>query len=201
MRLAILALVLLAAPAAARADDVIWSGAPGGPGMTAPYYYNPPPPTVTREASYAYQTLISDGIAAVLLTSAFMQDDFASGLLALTGGMGVYAFGAPLMHAVNGQVGTGVKSFGLRVGLPTLGMIAGNLVGPRDRIQCKVGQACPDSDESSIGIAVGATVGAIAASLLDARLLAKKRVIEFAQLVPAIGYGPTGFRVGLGGSF
>jgi hypothetical protein len=208
MRLAILVLVLLAGPATARADDVIWTGAPvapGAPGMMAPSYYNPPPPTAVHEVSYAYQTLISDGIATVLITSAFLRggggEDWLWRLMAFTGGVGIYAGGAPLVHFVNGEIHNGLKSFGLRVGLPTIGMMAGNLIGPRVRVQCKVGQDCPNSDESPVGIAVGAVAGAVAASLLDARLLAKKRVTEFVQLTPMIGYGRSGFNVGLGGSF
>ncbi|HWO23753.1 MAG TPA: hypothetical protein VNO30_33660 [Kofleriaceae bacterium] len=228
MRLAIIALVLLAAPAAALADDPTWSGPPGGgpPGMTpyaqppyAPPPYAPPPyaqppyaqppyapapfpPKVTREVSYGHQTLISDGIAAVLITGAFLQDNPYSGLAMIAGGVNVYAFGAPIVHWANGQGLGGFKSLGLRIGLPWLGMMAGNLIGPKNQVVCDSETGCPDSDESTIGLAIGAGLGAIAAAAIDARYIARKRVaVPAPSFAPAIGYDRSGFSVGLTGSF
>jgi hypothetical protein len=234
MRLAIIALVLLAAPAVALADDPTWSVPPGSgpPGMTpyapppyaqppyaqppyapSPYaqppYAQPPdvpdpfPPKVTREVSYGRQTLISDGIAAVLITGAFLQDDPYSGLAMIVGGVNVYAFGAPIVHWANGQALNGFKSLGVRVGLPWLGMMAGGLIGPKDKVRCvsETG-GCPDSDDSTIGLVIGAGLGAIAAAAVDARYFARKRVeVPAPSFAPTIGYDRSGFSVGLAGSF
>jgi hypothetical protein len=232
MRLAIAVLVLIAAPAAAHADDPTWTGPPGGgpPGMTPyapqpyapqpyapqPYapqqpYAQPPyaqsqyvpdplPPRATREVSYARQTLISDGIAAVLVTGAFLQDDPYSAIALVVGGANVYVFGAPIVHWANGQAANGFKSLGVRVGLPWLGAMAGNLLGPKDEVVCD-GTSCSNSNESSIGALVGVGLGAIAAVAVDARYFARKRVAVEPSFAPTVNYSQSGFSVGLAGSF
>ena len=98
MRLAMLVLsVLLAAPAAALADDPTWGGPPGStppgaapaaPAEVIPYAPAPyaPPAKVTREVSYGRQTLISDGIAGLLIATAFTRDDPYSGVLLVVAG-------------------------------------------------------------------------------------------------------------------
>jgi hypothetical protein len=219
MRLAMLVLsVLLAAPTAARADDPMWGGPPGttppggAPAEAVPYVpyapvpYAPvpyaPPAKVTREISYGHQTLISDGIAALLIASAFTRDDPYSGLMLVVAGADIYALGGPIVHFANRQVGNGFKSLGLRVGLPYLGAMAGNLIGPKDQLVCDGGDGCGSSKSSAIGIVVGAGLGAIAAVAIDARFLAKKRVTELApSFAPTASYSPAGWSVGLAGSF
>ncbi len=201
MRLAILVvLALLAAPTAARAQAPAWGGPPGA----EPYLPPPAPPLspVAREVSYARQTLISDGIAVALVATAFLQDDPYSAVLLGASGINVYALGAPIVHFANRQLGNGLKSFGARIAGPYLGAMLGNLLGPKDHIVCKVGGDCPEPNESTIGIAIGAGVGALAAMAFDARYLAHKRVVEWVPPVaPSVGYTRSGFTLGLTGAF
>jgi hypothetical protein len=161
------------------------------------------PPTVTHEVSYAHQTLSCDGIAAALIIAGSLQGDdgwVAKIVLRLSGGL-VYAFGAPIVHLGNDQAGKGARSVGVRLGLPLLGMLAGDLLGPKDEVQCVVGEPCPESSGSSLGLAIGWGVGALAASALDVIFFAHKRVTEPApRVAPTIGYSRSGVTVGLGGS-
>lgn len=196
MRLVVLVLALLAVPAAAaRADALTWGGPPG----TAPSL---PLPKVTREVSYSHQTLILDGIAGALVVGAFFQDDPYASILLVSLGAQVYLLGPPIVHFANRQVGNGFKSAALRVGLPMLGAIAGGMLGPKDAVACDVGSSCPDPEESTVGLLVGLGFGALAAVIVDARYIARKRVVVSApSFAPTVGYNRTGFTVGLGGSF
>lgn len=200
MRLAVLALVLLAVPATARADDLSWGGPPGmAPYAPAPYA---PPVQVTREVSYAHQTLIADGIAGALVIGGALQRDPYGAVVLAALGADVYLLGAPIVHFANRQFMGGLKSLGVRVGLPMLGAVVGNLVGPKDAVACDVGGSCPDPEDSTIGLVVGAGFGALAAIAIDARYFARKRVTTLApSWAPTVGYSRAGLTVGVGGSF
>ena len=160
----------------------------------------PLPPKATREVSYARQTLISDGIAAVLVTGAFLQDDPFSAIAMVVGGANVYMFGAPIVHWANGQAANGFKSLGVRIGLPWLGAMAGNLLGPKDKTVCD-GTNCGNSNDSDLGAVIGAGLGALAAVVVDARYFAHKRVEVAPSFAPTANYSQSGFSVGLAGSF
>jgi hypothetical protein len=192
MRLAVLVLVLLAAPAAARADD------DPSPPRVAPYV---PPEPPTREVSYARKTLIVDGVGGALLIGGFLAGDPILGLGLAAVGANVYAFGAPIVHFANRRYVGGFKSLGLRLSLPMLGLI-GSKIGPKDTLKCAGGASCPDSEDSTIGLVVGFGVGVLAAAVIDARFLARKRVIDVAPAVaPTVGYSRAGLTFGVGGSF
>ena len=197
MRLATFVLgFLFLAASAARADGLTWEAGPPGATPTLS------PPKVTREISYSHQTLASDGIAAVLVIAAFRQDNPYSGLALLMCGADVYALGAPIVHLANREVGNSLKSLGLRVGLPWLGAMAGGMVGPKDTVKCDGVSGCPGSQESAMGVAIGAGLGALAAVVIDARYVARKRVTEAApSFAPTASYSPAGWSVGVGGSF
>lgn len=195
MRLAIVVLVLLAAPAVTRADEMTWNSPPG----MAAY---PAPPTVTRDISYAHQTLISDGIAAVLITAGFLKGDPDGGFALFLVGADVYGLGAPIVHLGNGQIGSGFKSLGVRLALPMLGGILGGQLGPKDRALCDSNGSCSNNNQSPLGLAIGLGAGALAAVVIDAHYLAHKQVTELApQFAPAVSYNRTGLSVGFSGSF
>ena len=205
MRLAVLAstallAVLLVAPAA-RADAPLWSGPPGAaaPPMAPAWAPWPPPPLprVQREVSYAHQTLIVDGIAAVFFLGAARQQDAMVALPLIMMGVDVYALGAPIVHFANRRFMAGVKSFGLRIGLPLLGASIGGKLAPREQTLCEPGAYCDSG--SSTGVALGALLGATAAVILDAKYLAKKRVSV--EVVPMLQASPQGFSAGIGGAF
>ncbi len=196
---ALVALVLLASAATARADapPPMWSVAPG---MAEPYA--PPPPPVTREVSYARQTLIADGIAAALMTAAVFQSEEDTAALLLFAGLDTYALGAPIVHFANREIGNGLKSFALRMGLPVLGALAGARIGPKDAFDCDVAASCAGAGVSLLGIAVGVGAGMITAAAIDSRYLARKRVVvEAPRFSPTIGHARGGLTLGLGGSF
>jgi hypothetical protein len=195
MRLVILVLVVLAAPAVARADEMTWNNPPG----MAAY---PAPPTITRDISYAHQTLISDGIAAVMITAGFLKRDPDGGLALFLVGLDVYGLGAPIVHLGNGQIGNGFKSLGVRLALPMLGAMLGGQVGPKDQLRCADGSGCSSDRQSSVGLAIGLGAGALAAVVIDAHYFAHKQVVELApQFAPTVSYNRTGLSVGFSGSF
>jgi hypothetical protein len=167
-----------------------------------PYAPYPPPVQVTREVSYAHQTLISDGLAGALIIAGALQKDPYGAVVLVAFGADVYALGAPIVHFANRQFGAGFKSLGVRLGLPLLGAMLGNQVGPKDAVKCGGDPSCSDSEDSTLGVLVGASVGVLAAVAIDARYFARKRVTSFAPaFAPTVGYSRAGLTVGLGGSF
>jgi len=166
----------------------------------------PAPPTVTREVSYAHQTLAVDGIAAALITAGALQNNPYTALPLILVGAEVYGFGPPVVHFANGETGKGFLSFGLRLGLPMLGAMVGGRLGPKRMVLCDspagVGCSGSGSGDSPVGLVIGVSVGALAAAIIDASYLAHKRVVTLApQFAPTVSYNQTGFSVGLGGSF
>jgi hypothetical protein len=94
----------------------------------------------------------------------------------------------------------------LRVGLPYAGALLGAYVGPSTTTgDCDpapgVSGDCVAGGISIPGLLVGAGVGLVAASLLDAKLLARVRVVERAQVAPTLSYQRGGTSVGLAGRF
>ncbi len=206
VRLALLVLAVFAPPVVAHADAPTEYGPPrmaspsSAPSSASPAApLPPPPPAITREVSYAYQTLLSDGAAAALLAAGLLRDDDDFGINLYSAGLAVYALGAPTVHFAHGQLGNGLRSLGVRVGLPLLGMLAGSLLGP-DRDACDDSSSCAGS---STGAAIGLGLGALAAAALDAGLLARERVVELPPplLAPTLGYHRSGVTLGIAGSF
>jgi hypothetical protein len=192
-------LALFAAPVAARADAPAPSGSPPGAALHLP---SPSLVPVPREVSYALETLAADGLAAALVGGALLLDGPFAG--AFLGGPGIvtYALGAPVVHFAKGHHATSVVSLGMRIGAPYLGAMLGNLIGPKDRIICDIGEDCPEPKDSTLGRAVGIGVGALAAIVFDARYLARKRVLRWVPPVaPTASYTRTGFTLGLTGAF
>ncbi len=82
--------------------------------------------------------------------------------------LGGYLLGGPLVHVANGNPKTAFTSLALRAGLPLGGILIGAAAAESD---------CADSEEMFCGlghVAVGAFVGMLTASVLDAAVLAKK---------------------------
>lgn len=203
MRLALLVLAFLARPVVAHADAPTDYGPPrmaSPSSLPPPPLPPPPPPPITREVSYAYQTLLSDGAAAALLAAGLLRDDADFGVNLYSTGLAIYALGAPTVHFAHGQLGNGFRSLGVRVGLPLLGMLAGGLVGPK-RDSCDDSSSC---NRSSLGTGIGLGLGALAAAALDAGLLARARVVDRPPpplLAPTVSYHRSGFTLGITGSF
>jgi hypothetical protein len=157
----------------------------------------------TEEVWYGYQILLADGASLGCVLLGAGTD--SSGLPAL-GGVG-YVFGGPIVHFAHGEVGRGFGSLGLRVGLPVLGVLVG-VGGTSD-------DSGPDSPDGSAGgqeglaaAAVGAMIGMVGAVVLDSAALAyeqvpvdpRKKGRDALQLVPTVGWSPTGVSFGLVGA-
>ncbi|HEU4405157.1 MAG TPA: hypothetical protein VFS43_07690 [Polyangiaceae bacterium] len=162
--------------------------------VAKPKRAEPPPPRVEW---YGWQTIATD-LAAVAFVGAGASDEEDGGVALL--GLGTYLLGAPIVHAANGQFGKGVASLGLRVGVPVAGALGGLMLGSAtcreddgwNENVCPLGQA-----------ALGSLLGILAASTLDAAVLAKKEVRPrpAVSIAPAVLPTPRGTSFGLTGTF
>ena len=149
--------------------------------------------TVTKH--YGMQILVVD--AAVVASALAIE----SGEIFVGG----YLLSGPIVHVANGNGGKVIGSLLLRTGLPIggamLGAAAANCDGSEDEFLCGVGEA-----------AIGLLAGMVAATVIDATVLAKKTSVE--ERLPALlRYGGVAanpdvavtrngsFTVGLSGSF
>jgi hypothetical protein len=197
-------------PAASTADTA--AAIPVDAPAHAVVAYAPPAPTPARQAEwYGWQTLLVDGVAIGTIplelapSASFTRTPSASYLLLAS--VSTYAIGAPLVHIAHGHTGRGLADLGLRVGAVAAGGIAGAALGkPGTPSACEANLAgC--LAESSNGLAVGATIGAVLASLIDASLLARETKPAEMAPSPSFTWSPLaamtkgGGTAGLQGSF
>jgi hypothetical protein len=84
------------------------------------------PSSVPEYDDYRLTLLLSDASAVALLlgTAAVSENEtIATGFV--VAGLGTYALGGPIIHLVHEQPGRALGSFGLRVGLPAVGISMG----------------------------------------------------------------------------
>jgi hypothetical protein len=153
-------------------------GAP--PAYAAPPSYGVAPafmvdaPAKTRW--YGWQTLSADGAALTVGLIGGIMDmkrttDMSQDLLYAS--VGIYALGGPAVHWANGQVATGFKSLGLRVGLPVAGFLLPYALGPK----CYAGDEGDNGSLACIPFIMGGVIaGLVAAVTIDAAVLAKEKV-------------------------
>lgn len=118
---------------------------------------------------YGWQNLLVDGAgqtSAIALGVIMAGRD--GGASAMGTGLATYVLGGPIVHFAHGNVGKGFGSLALRAGLPASGALAGAVIELRS---CGGESFCGLSG-GFFGLAVG-TVGAI---VLDASVLAYKKV-------------------------
>jgi hypothetical protein len=143
--------------------------------------YAAPPPAPAAPAPstewYGWQTLLVDGVALGTIplelspSASFARTPSASYLF--VGSLSSYALGAPLVHVAHGRWGRGVADLGLRVGALAAGSLVGASLGkPGAPSSCEANLAGCFAQGSS-GLAVGAAIGAVLASVIDASLLAR----------------------------
>jgi hypothetical protein len=169
-----------------------------------------PQPTVTMRAEwYGWQTLIVDSatlgtIPLELGTNASFAKTPSAGYL-LVGSLSGYALGAPLVHAAHGHWQRGLADFGLHVGALSLGGLVGGAAGGMPT-SCDVKFAgC--FTQTNNGLMVGAMLGAVLASVVDASLLAwdtkPKETAEgrAPRWSPTAAVLPGGAVGGIGGTF
>jgi len=168
--------------------------------------YAPPAAPASRGGWYGWQTLTVDGVSLVTMPFELAANTPSSTYL-FVGSLSGFAFGAPLVHAAHGRWGTAAADLGMRVGFLAVGNLAGAAIG-------KVGSPASCNHElpgcltqTSTGMVVGATIGALAASLLDASVLARGARPSEVPPVPSFTWSPTasvlpsGGAAGLTGTF
>lgn len=173
--------------------------APPPRAVAKPKRDEPPPP---QTEWYGWQTILTDlGSIALVAAGSSANDEGGDGGGAMAAGVGMYFLGAPVVHAANGQWGKGVGSLGLRVGAPLTGMLGGFMLGTA---------TCPEDDGINsaplcpLGQAlVGGMLGLVAASVIDASVLAKKEVRPkpAVSLAPSVVPTKQGTTFGLAGTF
>jgi hypothetical protein len=120
---------------------------------------------------YGWQTMLPDAAALGLGLTAYglgKDDSVNTKPLALTA-VALYLGGAPALHFIHGNATRGIESVLLRLGLPVAGGLLGGIAGSR---------FCHSTDDGSncflLGAAWGLLGGAVAASALDATLIARE---------------------------
>ncbi len=146
---------------------------------------------------YGWQVAVMDAAALALGGAALgialsdsPRDKSSAKVLGLVG-LGVYSAGPPILHGVRGNATNAETSLGYRVGLPLAGATAGVTVGWVAQVAC-VGYGCL-ALPLAIGI-TGAGVGALAAMVVDATVLAREPVTRWG-VVPS--YDPRSRSLGL----
>jgi len=170
-------------------------------------YLAPPP----KAEWYGWQTLLVDGVSLATIplelapSTSFTRTPSASYLF--IGSLTTYAFGAPLVHVAHGHWGRGALDLGLRVGAVAAGSLAGAALGRPGTPSSCTGDLAGCFASSSNGLAVGATIGAVVASLVDASLLARDTQPEETASARRLTWGPSaamtrgGGTAGVVGSF
>jgi hypothetical protein len=178
--------LLALTPLAARAESTPPSDAPSA---------SVDPPRRQREW-YGWQTLLADTASfAVFFTAAHHDSTGAVDL-----GMGTFALVPPVIHLAHENAGGAGLSVALRLGLPLAGGLIGNAAAnPKDDWQ------------PLIDIYLGALLGAVAASIVDASVLAydarplappsPKPDTKAFRVAPSVGALRGGLSAGLTGTF
>ncbi|MBK7585538.1 MAG: hypothetical protein IPI67_35805 [Myxococcales bacterium] len=155
------------APSRPAYPQVMWR-----PPAQPPWEYSSAPIKPKRRW-YGGQTLIADGAS---LGAIFAGGAAESSELAVFGLLGMF-FAAPIVHAAHGHAGKPFASLGLRVGLPIVGGFVGCAADDSDGMFGCLG-----------GAAAGMFLGLVAASVLDASVIAYEDVPpQRAKRTPAVG--------------
>lgn len=120
--------------------------------------------------SYWYQTLAADGLAITFVALAANGHGGDSDSLAKLG-IGTYLLGAPLIHVSKGRPGRALGSLAMRVGLPFVGALIGSALEPTYKCYDEYDDCGPDGVSGEV--VLGAVLGVVGASLIDATVLAK----------------------------
>lgn len=170
---AAIVLLLLLACAPAWAGDPLPAPAPAPDPTVAPVAPVAAPPAeqwrrrerVEETSWYGWQVLVADGASLIVLPiGAGVSQSEILGFAALGG----YLLAPPIMHGARGRWGIAAASLGLRLGVPTVGLLLGAAV---DSESCRGGDFCVEA-----GAALGFVAGILGAVALDASLLSFEKV-------------------------
>lgn len=205
----------LALTTTASADASPWSG------QSAPTEEAPAAtvrePEKEQKVWYGYQTLIADGAALTLPIIGAASDGQSSSRAALgTMSLISYAVTPAVIHMAHGHIGKGFGDLALRVVTPVATGIGGLFIG------AAIGAGQADGKDPLTGTVtilvyeiyggmVGLVTGVVAASAIDAGLLAwetapapKEKPVAKAKpftVTPSVGPTKDGFAAGVGGTF
>ena len=143
---------------------------------------DPPPADTTW---YGWQTLLTDvaSVGLATLTSAHGSPDTESTVLGLSSAA-FYFLGGPAVHLLHGRGGTALLDFGLRVGIPAgAGLLGAALASGLSNGSSSDCPACV----TIAGFLFGATLGGVAASVVDVGWLAQEPA-PARPIVPAVSW-------------
>lgn len=148
-------------------------------------------PIMDESPGYEAEMTVANVTPALILASGYVFETAP----VLEASLGAYLLGGPIVHTIHGNYGRAAASLGLRVGLPTLGLLAGMLVA---------GDPQPwnfDGPPSPWWIG-GVSAGLIAAMVVDAKVLAKGHPRPATTSVaPTLSASPGGVSLGVAGAF
>jgi hypothetical protein len=124
----------------------------------------------TPDASYGADIVLADVSVIALGTALFAATKSSDHSAILLIDALAWSLTSPLVHAAHGRPGWGAASLLLHVGLP----LAGAFVGAKS-VDCPVIRADSDPDPlcGAVNVVVGAGLGLISATILDAAILAQ----------------------------
>jgi len=152
--------------------------------------------TECESGSYRAATIVVDAVGVAAATAGLIglstgrDEDVSGGLLSV--GMGVAAFGAPIIHLAHGRAGRAGGSYGMRAMSATMGMLVGYAAG------------CNANREDWLcgfeGMLWGTMGGLAVGATLDAVLLHDDSA-ERPAFSPTVSHGDGITRVGIAGAF
>jgi hypothetical protein len=148
--------------------------------------------------------MATDGASAAFLALSAVSDSGGAQTGFAVVGLTGFGLGAPIVHATRGRWGIALADLGLRVGAVALGGLAGGGIGaatePRvppcagagfGAIGCAVGGAVYDVSYVESAVFVGAAIGAVAASALDAAVLSRQTVRRKDEPASTFSWSPS----------
>jgi hypothetical protein len=211
--------------------EQVWTAAPAPAPVPAARARDPKPDSVAPPAPapestpwYGWQTLTVDAATAALITTSVVMDankpnSPESNRVGYVG-LGLYAVGPALVHALHGRPLASLASVGVRLAGPIAGAIAGFCVGVVIIIPAALVQSAWHGDKHwllpAVGVATitGFGAGVLGPILLDAIELSRARRTSSATqlrqtgptrsasaVIPGFSVSQTGASLGLSGQF
>jgi hypothetical protein len=154
---------------------------------------------------YGWQTLTTDGASLAALGLAAVSDSNGAQQLFAIASLTGFSLGAPIVHAAHGHWGIAGADFAMRVGGTLLGALTGFGVGAAAG-SCSGSGCFGELNDAADGMVVGAALGLVAASAIDAAVLAHETVRSPASdsafsFRPSVKVLKGGASAGVGGTF
>lgn len=153
-----------------------YAAPPSEPSLPDPTLSSPSAsPTPVGRRWYGWETLTTDGASVALVSMAVATDNGGAQAPFAYGGLAGFSLGAPIVHAAHGRWGLAAGDLGMRVGSVLLGGLIGAGIGAAAAPACSgfacIGNLTYDTD----GMLVGASIGAVTASVIDASVLSYEK--------------------------